>query len=141
MLALDYGIAVDASIPLEHEKTAESNVSRVRTRMRCISYELYYRMPLLLVGYLLMFIYLGRYVLWQSSKTLTSSGAKVKKSKLNKTDDKEDDDDDDDDDEDDDDEEEDDEEDDHYDEDDECVDKKKSKEYIPKCLSSSLKCQ
>ena len=63
MLALDYGIAVDASIPLEHEKTAESNVSRVRTRMRCISYELYYRMPLLLVGYLLMFIYLGRYVL------------------------------------------------------------------------------
>ena len=55
-LALNHQIKVDAAIPLEHEKTAESNVARVRTRMRCISYELYYRLPALFVGYLLMYV-------------------------------------------------------------------------------------
>ena len=55
-LALNHQIKVDAAIPLEHEKTAESNVARIRTRMRCINYELYYRLPSLFVGYLLMYV-------------------------------------------------------------------------------------
>ena len=45
-------IDINASIPLEHEKLAESNMSRIRIKMKCIAYELKYIIPIMFLPYL-----------------------------------------------------------------------------------------
>ncbi len=47
-------IEIKASIPLEHEKLAESNMSQVRIKMKLIAYELKYILPSLFLTYLFM---------------------------------------------------------------------------------------
>ena len=47
-------VEVKAAIPGEHEKLAESNIARIRTRMLCIAYYMCYELPMIFVHYLVL---------------------------------------------------------------------------------------
>ncbi len=47
-------VDIKASIPLEHEKLAESNMGRIRIKMKLIAYELKYILPAIFLTYLFM---------------------------------------------------------------------------------------